>query len=98
LILCCFSSSTEIGDAESEITGTIASAYLCFWIAQSVLDVSGVLAVTTLGLYMSRHIDCITPRYQPSLRTVWQMVTYLFNTLIFIISGILVSEKMFSSR
>jgi NhaP-type Na+/H+ or K+/H+ antiporter len=36
-----------------EITLTVASSFLCFWVAEDILHVSGVLAVVTLAIWMA---------------------------------------------
>ena len=36
-----------------EITLTVGAAYLCFWVAEDILGVSGVLAVVTLAIWMA---------------------------------------------
>lgn len=40
-------------DTVLEITLTVASAFLCFWVAEDILGVSGVLAVVTLAIWMA---------------------------------------------
>lgn len=42
-------------DAMAEITITVSAAYLCFFIAEYFLHVSGVIAVVCLGLLFSRY-------------------------------------------
>ena len=36
-----------------EITATITAAFLCFWVAEEVGEVSGVLAVVVLAMFMA---------------------------------------------
>lgn len=40
-------------DTVVEVTATIASAFLCFWVAEEIAGVSGVLAVVTLAIFMA---------------------------------------------
>lgn len=42
-----------------EISLTLVSAYLTFYLAEDVLEVSGVLAVVALGIFMSTFARCI---------------------------------------
>jgi NhaP-type Na+/H+ or K+/H+ antiporter len=36
-----------------EITATLATAFLCFWVAEKLCSVSGVLAVVALSITMA---------------------------------------------
>jgi hypothetical protein len=36
-----------------EITTTVATAFLCFWFAEEIAEVSGVLAVVVLSIFMA---------------------------------------------
>ncbi|CAH1258973.1 SLC9C1 [Branchiostoma lanceolatum] len=77
-------------DALTEITITLASTYITFYVAE-VLGVSGVLAVVILGLTMER--TSISPEVESFLHRFWEMMAYLANTVIFILVGIMIMEK-----
>uniref|UniRef100_A0A7S3YH22 Cation/H+ exchanger domain-containing protein n=1 Tax=Lotharella globosa TaxID=91324 RepID=A0A7S3YH22_9EUKA len=83
----------------AETAITLAMAYITFWIAESndlAIHVSGVLATVVLGLFLSRFRAYVSVKAEEPLHAFWETVSYLINTLIFFISGILVAEKLFS--
>ena len=82
-------------DAAIETSITFVTAYLTFFMAENQhtnLQLSGVLAVVALGLYLSKNKTCISPNIEPALHHVWELVAYFANTLIFFISGIIVAK------
>ena len=73
-----------------EITLSIAAAYLTFFIAES-LHVSGVVALVALALMFSTlGRTRISPEISQFLHHFWEMMSYLANTLIFLIVGIVI--------
>ena len=82
-------------DALTEITLTVCSSYVTFYMCEGVLKVSGVLSLVALGCYTSHYKTCISPEVMPTLHHFWATVGYLANTLIFVLSGMLVSLKAF---
>lgn len=81
-------------DALVEITLTVAAAYLVFYIAESFLHVSGVLALVALGLLLAGvGRTRISPEVEGFLHRFWEMTAYLANTLIFILVGVVISER-----
>ena len=85
-------------DAEVEISITIAAVYVCFWIADSPLNVSAVLAVVVMGLYMAKHRYAVSPSVQPNLTAVWSLLIFAVNIFIFVLSGLIISSKLLSSN
>lgn len=80
-------------DFEVETAITFISSYLTFYIAESELQVSGVLAVVFLGITLAKYRTVVSVEVEHGLHQVWQMVSYIANTMIFIISGIIVAQK-----
>ena len=73
-----------------EITLSITAAYLTFIIAES-LHVSGVVALVAVALMFSTiGRTRISPEIAHFLHQFWEMMTYLANTLIFLIVGIVI--------
>lgn len=73
-----------------ETTLSIAAAYLTFIIAES-LHVSGVVALVALALMFSTFGRTrISPEISHFLHHFWEMMSYLANTLIFLIVGIVI--------
>ncbi|PKI46823.1 hypothetical protein CRG98_032761, partial [Punica granatum] len=65
--------------------------------AQEGADVSGVLTVMTLGMfYAAVAKTAFKGETQQSLHHFWEMVAYIANTLIFILSGVVIAEGVLS--
>ncbi|XP_048318425.2 sodium/hydrogen exchanger 8 isoform X2 [Ziziphus jujuba] len=80
-------------DTVIEITLTLAVSYIAYFTAQEVADVSGVLTVMTLGMfYAAVARTAFKGDSQQSLHHFWEMVAYIANTLIFILSGVVIAE------
>lgn len=73
----------------------ILSAYATFIHAQYYLGVSGVIALVVFGLTITYTGK---PRFKPQvnkfMEQFWELLTYIANTLIFIIVGIVIAEKV----
>lgn len=81
-------------DAMVEMTIVIASAYLCFFIAEHFVHVSGVLALVAFGLAMSgTGRTRISPEVEHFLHEFWEFAAFIANTLIFIIVGVVIAQK-----
>ena len=73
----------------------ILSAYATFIITQFFLGVSGVIALVAFGLtftYVGK--PRLKPRVNQFMGNFWDLLTYIANTLIFIIVGIVIAEKV----
>ncbi|KAF8037895.1 hypothetical protein BT93_B0666 [Corymbia citriodora subsp. variegata] len=80
-------------DTVIEITLTLAVSYIAYFTAQEGVDVSGVLTVMTLGMfYAAVAKTAFKGDGQESLHHFWEMVAYIANTLIFILSGVVIAE------
>ena len=84
---------TVFNDALFEITAIIGSAYLTFYIAES-LHWSGVIGLVTLGLLMAgRGKTRISPEVGHFLHEFWVLAAFIANTLIFIIVGVIIAHR-----
>ncbi|EMS63349.1 Sodium/hydrogen exchanger 7 [Triticum urartu] len=80
-------------DTIIEISLTLAVSYIAFFTAQDALEVSGVLAVMTLGMFYAAFAKtAFKGDSQQSLHHFWEMVAYIANTLIFILSGVVIAD------
>ncbi|KAJ6806539.1 sodium/hydrogen exchanger 8 [Iris pallida] len=80
-------------DTVIEIALTLAVSYLAYFTAQDVAEVSGVLTVMTLGMfYAAVAKTAFKGDGQQSLHHFWEMVAYIANTLIFILSGVVIAQ------
>lgn len=73
----------------------ILSAYAIFILSQFYLGVSGVITLVVFGLtftYLGK------PRLRPQvnifMENFWDLLTYIANTLIFLIVGVVIAEKV----
>ena len=82
-------------DPMVEITLTLVMAYAAMMIAEGLLHVSGVIAVVAAGLWMSglgkTHIS---PEVAGFLRRFWELLSYLANTIIFLLVGIVIAVQI----
>ena len=79
-----------------EVNATIFGAYLIFYIAEfTPLHVSGILALVAFGLYMSKSgKTSISANSEHSLHNVWGYIGFLAETVIFILSGLIIGERL----
>ncbi|XP_024027399.1 sodium/hydrogen exchanger 8 [Morus notabilis] len=82
-------------DTVIEISLTFAVSYIAYFTAQEGANVSGVLTVMTLGMfYAAAARTAFKGDGQRSLHHFWEMVAYIANTLIFILSGVVIAEDL----
>jgi len=78
----------RIDDAPIEVTLSILVPYATYLAAQSV-HASGVLAVVSCGLFLSRRSDSF---FSPAVRlgawSFWQSFTFILNGLVFVLIGL----------
>ena len=81
-------------DSHSEITITLCLAYLTFYLAESV-HLSGVIAVTAAGLYFGvKGRISVSPDVSVFLESFWEFMSFVGNTLVFMIAGCVIGSKM----
>lgn len=82
-------------DALAEITITLSAAYLCFFIAEYFLHISGVISVVCLGLYFgNKGRIAISPEVAHFLEEFWEILAFCGNTLIFFVAGTVIGLKL----
>ena len=86
--------NTVFNQPEVEITSTLISAYVCFFIAQSYLGVSAILSIVMFGFYLSRYKHCVSPDVQRSLAEVWSFLSFVANTIIFVSAGMILTQHL----
>jgi len=78
----------RIDDAPIEVTLSILVPYATYLAAQSV-HASGVLAVVSCGLFLSRRSDSL---FSPAVRlgawAFWESFTFILNGLVFVLIGL----------
>lgn len=87
-------------NAVLEVNTTIFSSYIIFWICEGTpLHVSGILAIVALGLYMTNTGKTrISAESEHAVHHVWSYIGFVAETLIFILSGIILGERFDSSQ
>lgn len=74
---------------------TFVSAYLIFVIAEEFIHVSGILAIVSFGIYLSNTAKLsLRHEIDHSVHTVWSFIAFLLETLIFILTGTYIGDKI----
>ena len=82
----------HLHDALIEIMLSLTLPYTAYLLAET-LHVSGVLAVVAAGLVRARHApEVFSPQTRLLGRSVWQLVVFVMNSLIFIMIGLQLPE------
>lgn len=81
------------GDVLSQLLLTVAFGYLAFFTAEEGFAASGVLTVVVAGAVLAKYAG---PRFvSPEvLHTVWHIVEFVGNTLVFMLGGIISGDVM----
>eukprot|EP01035_Chromulina_nebulosa_P017394 gene17394-22943_t len=79
-------------DKSIQISITLCSAYLIFFLAQYTLQISGVLACCGAGLMLAWLAPPIILSHE-SMHTVWSIVEWMGNTLIFLLAGLIIGHR-----
>ncbi|KAI5075495.1 hypothetical protein GOP47_0009571 [Adiantum capillus-veneris] len=86
-------------DTVIEITLTLTASYIAYYTAEDEAGVSGVLAVMTVGIFFAVFgRAAFKGETQQSMHYFWEMVAYIANTLIFILSGVVIAEYILKSQ
>ena len=77
-----------IDDGPIEIAISILVAYVAYFAAEKI-HTSGVLAVVTCGLYLSRKsAHFFSPGVRIEAKAVWQSLTFVLNGIVFVLIGV----------
>jgi len=78
---------------------TVISAYLAFIIAESLLHVSGVMAVLVTGLILGHKSQSFVKDSDSGfVQELWEFNSYVANALVFLLMGVTVTLGMFEER
>ena len=79
------------GDALLQNSALILSAYLTFFVAETV-GLSGVIALVAFGLTVAYLGSMkLKPSVNKFMKEFWELVAYIANTLIFILVGVIIA-------
>lgn len=85
-------------DLLTEVSVTLTTAYLTFYVAEDTAGVSGVLATVALGMFMGSFAkDRISPHVHEAMHVFWEMMEYVANTLIFVYTGLKLAVELFDT-
>ena len=88
-----------IGEIIIKALATVISAYLAYIIAESVLHVSGVMAVLITGLILGYRAQHTAPGEHAGFeQELWEFNAYVANALVFLLMGVTVTLGMFEER
>lgn len=83
----------------AEVTLTLAATYAVFIVGDRMLQVSGVVAVVTLGLCLSAWgKSALLPDNLRHLHNVWEQIAFWAGSLLFILGSILVPKLLIDVR
>lgn len=84
----------RLGDPFIEVITSLCIPY-CAYIAAESVHVSGVLAVVAAGLVRGRYSpEIVSAEMRIMARSVWNVLVFMLNSLIFILIGIQMSDVM----
>lgn len=84
----------RLGDPFIEVLTSLTIPYTAYIVAESV-HVSGVLAVVAAGLVRGRYSpEIVSAEMRIIARSVWNILVFMLNSLIFILIGIQMSDVM----
>lgn len=93
--LCLWFITRSQSDAIMQNSAILVSAYLTFFLAQSYLDVSGVIALVGYGVVIAYYgRPRIAPDVNRFMQEFWELATYMANTLIFILVGVVIALQV----
>ena len=82
----------HLGDTFIEVLTTLSVPYITYIAAES-LHASGVLAVVAAGLVRGRYSpEIVSAEMRIIARSVWNLLVFLLNSLVFILIGIQLSD------
>lgn len=82
-------------DMMLQMSMVILLSYLTFILAQDIFKLSGVIALVAFGLAVAYYGDkSLDERVKNFMKEFWGLLSYIANTLIFLIIGIIIAEKV----
>ncbi|CAN0911536.1 Sodium/hydrogen exchanger 7 [Linum grandiflorum] len=97
----CFGAASVLGlafissDTAMEMALTLGVSYVAYFTAQVAADVSGILTVMSLGMFCAIAAKiAFNGDGLKGLHNFWELVAYIANTVVFILSGVLIAESV----
>lgn len=76
----------------------VFGAFLSFYIADEVLDVSGIMSVMIAALVAKASLQEVEDEVMPGVHLTFQWLGLFLNSLLFVIMGLVVTVSMFAER
>ena len=74
-----------------EISLSIISCYITFYISEHLLHLSGILSIVSHGLYISyTGRTSTTPNLRITLEHLWEFLSHIINNIIFVLAGVII--------
>ena len=83
-------------DKTLQIALTFCCAYLSFFVAQHLLDISGVLCCCAAGVMLAWLAPPLILSHE-SMHNVWSTIEWLGNSLIFLLAGLIFGDRTLES-
>ena len=80
-------------DYLTEITITVGSPYLVYFVSEMFLQSSGVLSVVLFGCVVNMNKMNISPEIETFLNKFWEQMGFLVNTIIFLVVGMIITSS-----
>ena len=78
---------------------TLFSTYLVFFISENYLEVSGILALVSLGIYLSQFTKVnLSHKNHHAVHTVWSFCGFVLETMIFLITGTYIGQQLLNYK
>ncbi|KAJ8562759.1 hypothetical protein K7X08_031211 [Anisodus acutangulus] len=85
-------------DTLTDFSLALTVSYIAYYTAQEEAEASGILTLVALGMVFAMSKDTHRAGGKQSLHEFWGMIAYIANTLIFILSGVIIAQSIFSIR
>ncbi len=64
------------------------ACYFTFFISEFYFNVSGIIAIVTLGVMMGKFGKVnMNPESEHSVHSIWNFISYALETILFVITG-----------
>jgi NhaP-type Na+/H+ or K+/H+ antiporter len=82
-------------DVTIDITCLVVGVFIVFYVGEHLIHVSGILSVVIYGLFLARNKTFAMKHEElEENHGFWEEAAFLSNTFIFIISGVLVADRV----
>ena len=79
-------------DSILQVAISVVCAYFIFYIAQSLLELSGVLSTCTAAVYVASFAQGVIINHQ-TFHNTWALLEWAGQTLIFLIAGLIIKDR-----